>query len=155
MITPIIKRSGILIYAGIIAMSFYGCNGNSPRQKAEESYKTEGEKAVVNKGVGPVSEVKLGPLDTQMAEEGKQIFDKMCTACHKPKEKFIGPAPAGILERRSPEWIMNMILNPEKMVVQDTTAKRLLMEYNLAPMANQGLTEEEARKILEYFRTIE
>ncbi|MDH3321965.1 MAG: cytochrome c, partial [Flavobacteriaceae bacterium] len=55
-------------------------------------------------------------------------------------------------ERRSPEWIMNMILNPEVMVVENETAKQLLIEYS-APMANQSLTEDEARAILEYFRT--
>jgi hypothetical protein len=50
---------------------------------------------------------------------------------------------------------MNMILNPEKMIQQDPIAKQLLIEANLAPMANQHLTEEQARKVLEYFRTLE
>ncbi len=36
----------------------------------------------------------------------------------------------------------------------DPVAKELLKRY-LAPMANQNLTEEEARKILEYFRTLD
>jgi hypothetical protein len=49
---------------------------------------------------------------------------------------------------------MNMILNPEKMTQSDPIAKQLLIEANLAPMANQQLTEEQARKILEYFRTL-
>jgi hypothetical protein len=49
---------------------------------------------------------------------------------------------------------MNMILNPEQMVKEDPIAKKLLVEYNMAPMANQNLTEEQARKILEYFRTL-
>ena len=57
-------------------------------------------------------------------------------------------------ERRTPEWIMNMILVPEKMIVENEAAKQLLMEYNGAPMANQNLKEEEARAILEYFRTL-
>ena len=48
---------------------------------------------------------------------------------------------------------MNMILNPEDMVQNDPIAKNLLIEYNGAPMANQNLTQEEARSILEYFRT--
>jgi hypothetical protein len=48
---------------------------------------------------------------------------------------------------------MNMILNPEEMVQKDPIAKQLLVEYNGAPMANQNLTEDEARAILEYFRT--
>ena len=108
-----------------------------------------------NKGVGPVTSVKLGDLDPAMAGEGKEIYDKMCLACHKIGEKFVGPAPNGILERRSPEWIMNMILNPQNMVREDPIAKKLLVEHNLAPMANQNLTEEQARKILEYFRTLD
>jgi hypothetical protein len=69
-------------------------------------------------------------------------------------KKFIGPAPKGILERRSPEWVMNMILNPEVMVKEDSLAKALLAEFNGAPMANQNLTEEQARAVLEYFRTL-
>ena len=78
----------------------------------------------------------------------------MCLACHRVDKKFIGPAPKGILERRSPEWVMNMILNPEVMVKEDPLAKALLAEFNGAPMANQSLTEEEARAVLEYFRTL-
>lgn len=107
-----------------------------------------------NKGIGPVKELVLADLDPSMAAEGEEIYKKMCSACHKPTEKFIGPAPKGILERRSPEWVMNMILNPEEMIKSDPIAKQLLVEANLAPMANQHLTEEQARKVLEYFRTI-
>lgn len=108
-----------------------------------------------NKGIGPVQSVTLGAtVDEAMAEEGRQIYEKMCTACHKPTEKFIGPAPKGVLERRSPEWVMNMILNPEQMVKEDPIAKKLLMEYNGSPMANQNLTQDEARAVLEYFRTL-
>lgn len=108
-----------------------------------------------NKGVGPVKSVTLAAeIDQDMAAKGKEIYDINCLACHKPDVKFIGPAPKGILDRRAPEWIMNMILNPEKMVKEDPIAKQLLMEYNGSPMANQGLTEDEARAILEYFRTL-
>jgi len=38
------------------------------------------------------------------------------------------------------------------MVVENAKAKELLMEFS-APMANQNLTEDEARAVLEYFRT--
>lgn len=108
-----------------------------------------------NKGIGPITSVELDPdIDRPLAVEGKKVFDQMCMACHKPDSKFIGPAPKGILERRTPEWVMNMILNPEVMVEDDPLARDLLMEYNGSPMANQGLTEDEARAILEYFRTL-
>ena len=108
-----------------------------------------------NKGIGPITEVSLSAeIDTKMADEGKIVYEKLCTACHKVDKKFIGPSPKGILERRSPEWVMNMILNPEEMVQKDPLAKDLLMEFNGSPMANQNLTEKEARAVLEYFRTL-
>jgi hypothetical protein len=49
---------------------------------------------------------------------------------------------------------MNMILDPEDMIQKDPLAKALLIEFNGSPMANQNLTEEEARQVLEYFRTL-
>ena len=108
-----------------------------------------------DKGVGPITSVTIdAEVNQEMAAAGKDVYDKMCTACHKPTEKFIGPAPKGVLDRRTPEWVMNMILNPEQMVKENDLAKKLLMEYNGSPMANQNLTEEEARQVLEYFRTL-
>src|SRR5699024_2675282 len=97
-----------------------------------------------NKGVGPIKSLTLpDEIDQGLADKGKEIYDINCLACHKPDTKFIGPAPKGVLDRRSPEWVMNMILNPEKMVNEDPVARQLLVEYNGSPMANQGLTEDE------------
>ena len=108
-----------------------------------------------DKGIGPVKNVVLNEqIDQEMADRGAKIFQEKCTACHKPNEKYIGPSPTGVVDRRSPEWIMNMILNPEVMIKENETAKQLLMENNGSPMANQNLTEEQARDVLEYFRTL-
>ena len=110
---------------------------------------------LINKGVGPITSMKLPTaIDQTMANHGAEIFKKMCTACHNLEKKFIGPSPKGIMKKRTPEWIMNMILDPEGMVKNDPLAKKLLVEFNGAPMANQNLTQEEARAILEYFRTL-
>ena len=108
---------------------------------------------MANKGIGPISSVTLADIDTDLAATGEAEFKVKCTACHKISKRHIGPALKGVTERRSPEWIMNMILNPEEMVQKDPIAKQLLIDYNGAPMANQNLTEDEARAILEYFRT--
>ncbi len=105
-----------------------------------------------NKGIGPISSVEVGDIDDALVEEGKEIFKANCTACHKIKKRFVGPALKGVTERRAPEWIMNMILNPEGMVAEDPIAKALLAEYS-SPMANQSLSEDEARAIFEYLRT--
>ena len=108
-----------------------------------------------NKGIGPVKEVNIPEtIDQDLAARGKATFEQMCTACHKTDSKFIGPALAGVMDRRSPEWIMNMILNPSEMIEKDPIAKQLLADHNGSPMANQNLTEEQARAVVEYFRTL-
>ncbi|WP_103071612.1 c-type cytochrome [Aquimarina sediminis] len=125
--------------------------------KPKAATKTPASKRVdlESKGVGPVTSLELpAEIDQSMVAKGQDIFKKMCMACHKPNKRFIGPAPTGILKRRSPEWVMNMILNPSEMVEKDPLAKELLIEFNGSPMANQSLTEEDARAVLEYFRTL-
>lgn len=108
-----------------------------------------------NKGIGPVKSLNLDEaIDKKMAADGKLLFKNKCSSCHKTNKKFIGPSMEGVVNRRSPEWIMNMILNPEEMVKKDPIAKALLIQFNGSPMANQHLTEEESRAVLEYFRTL-
>ena len=108
-----------------------------------------------NKGIGPVKSIVLSDnIDQETVNNGQQIFINKCAACHRIDRKFIGPNPTGILKRRSPEWIMNMIMNPTEMVAKDPIAKELLAEFNGAPMADQNISKEEASAILEYFRTL-
>lgn len=111
---------------------------------------------LTNKGVGPITgTITLGEeIDQDMVAKGKEVYQANCTACHKIDKKFIGPPPTGIMERRTPEWIMNMIMDPEGMVKNDPLARDLLIEFNGSPMANQGISEEEARQMVEYFRTL-
>jgi mono/diheme cytochrome c family protein len=107
------------------------------------------------KGVGPVKEISLGAIDPAMADEGKELFEAKCTACHKfSDEKYVGPGLKDITGRRKPEWIMNMIINPEVMTKQDPDAQELL-GVHMTQMTNQNIDEEGARKILEYFRQMD
>lgn len=125
-----------------------------PGVQTTDNQKTE-QKIKAGKGIGPVDEVELPKeVDQQMAVKGQEVFEQMCVACHKIEERYIGPAMVGVTERRKPEWILNMILNPEEMIEKDPTAKALLAEYS-APMANQNLSREQARQLLEYFRLID
>jgi mono/diheme cytochrome c family protein len=105
-----------------------------------------------SKGVGPVSNVDLGAgIDQALADQGKGIFESKCAACHKLNERYVGPPLGGVTKRRKPEWIMNMILNPQEMLQKNDTAQALLSTY-MTPMPNQNLTQDEARAMLEYFR---
>lgn len=111
---------------------------------------------LANVGVGAVKELILpAEIDQALADKGEKLYtDKGCTACHNPTMRIVGPAPKGIFERRNPAWIMNMIMDPERMLKEDPDAIALLAEYNNVPMLNQDVSEEQARAMVEYFRTL-
>lgn len=106
-------------------------------------------------GVGPVSKLDIPPeIDAKMVTSGKAAFESKCSACHKFGERYVGPDLKSVTERRNPEWIMNMMLNPIEMTQKDETAKALLGEY-MTQMTFQNVSQDEARQILEYFRSID
>ena len=150
------KTINLIVVGAMLAM-FASCGGGETKQEGA----TEKPESMVKKeapakdlGVGPIKSVDLpATIDDALAATGKETFEAKCTACHKMGKRFVGPDLVGVVDRREPEWIMNMILDPELMVKENEAAKQLLMEYS-APMANQSLTEAEARGILEYFRTL-
>jgi mono/diheme cytochrome c family protein len=126
-------------------------------QQEEKKTAVETDKAPIdfsNKGIGPIDSVDFGALDDALVATGAEAFKQKCTACHYPNRKLIGPAMSGIYERRSPEWVMNMLLNPTQMLKEDPIAIALLKEYNNIQMLNQNLSQEEARAIAEYLRTL-
>ncbi len=128
----------------------------APTKKKSAKKVTENKELIDldNKGLGPIKSVTLGALDQTMADSGQKLFKTKCSSCHRTNRKFIGPNPTGILKRRSPEWVMNMIMNPAEMVKKDPIARQLLIKFNGSPMANQNLTKDETRAVLEYFRTL-
>ncbi len=126
------------------------CGGDKKKENSKEQIVEID--PMKDKGIGPITHVDISnEIDNNMTERGKEIFKSMCSACHKIDQRVIGPALGGITKRRTPEWIMNMIMNPDQMVKENAQARKLLAEY-ISPMANQNLTEEETRSILEYFR---
>jgi len=144
-----------------LALVTYSCGGGGKSQAElikEQSQMAPADPMAAwetNHGIGPVKAFTLpAEIDQELALKGKEVYEAMCTACHKPDKKFIGPAPKDILTKRTPAWVMNMILNPDEMTQKDPIAKQLLIEANGSPMANQNLTEEQARAVLEYFRTL-
>lgn len=138
------------ITIGLTIIAAVGCT-----KKEEASAPAAGQPAAEasgsDKGVGPVTEVKLAALDGALADKGKDLFTTKCAACHKIEEKYVGPALKDVTKRRKPEWIMNMMLNSTEMVQKDPIAKGLLEEF-LTPMPIQNLSQEDARSILEFFR---
>lgn len=163
-------------YLSLIALLSFalvvGCAGNEEKNKASFVIKGKPETSsstidknqntlasnkidLKNKGIGPIKSLKLEPeIDQNMVTHGAELYKVKCASCHRPDKKYVGPASAGIMNRRTPEWIMNKMLNPLKMIQEDQLTKELSKEFNYIIMPDQGLEEHEARAVLEYFRTL-
>lgn len=109
-------------------------------------YKTEG-----SKGVGAITSFTHKPFDAQLANKGVELFVSKCAMCHGFDRTLVGPSLDGVVKRRTPEWIMNMMLDPATMLDKDPDAQALSKEF-ASPMISLGLQQEEARAILEYLR---
>lgn len=108
-----------------------------------------------NRGIGKHENVDVSKFDPAMAAAGKKVADVKCTSCHKPTdEKLVGPGWLGVTKRQTPEWIMNFISNPDPMIDVDPELQKQL-ELCLVRMPNQGLSDTEAREVLEYMREID
>lgn len=129
------KKISIVIILMIISL-MTGCSDDAKRDK----------------GTGPIKDITLGEIDKKLAGEGQELFLKKCTTCHSLDQKKIGSALRGITNRRTPEWIMNMMLNPDGMINENKAAKKLFEEMKVR-MNPQDVNEADARKILEYLRT--
>jgi cytochrome c5 len=157
------KKTILIIVTGILA----ACGGGEKKKKGFEYNRTKAEENktvsqkgstpidLSNKGIGPIKNYSFSSeVNLELANEGKQVFNSKCTACHNVNRRLIGPAMAGIYERRSVEWVLNIMLNPDQMLKEDPIAIALLKEYNNILMLNQNLSENEAKSLAEYFRTL-
>ena len=141
---------GIVLLVACNSGSNEGTSSSDSAATDNTSASTEGTDP---KGIGKYQNVELThPLDETMVTTGKNIYDVKCSACHKTTgEKLVGPGFKGVTDRRTPEWIMNFVTNTEEMIAKDTAAQNML-EVCLVKMPNQGLSETDARSVLEFMR---
>ncbi len=102
-------------------------------------------------GIGPIDSVRLGPINQQLANRGEKIFRAVCMKCHTLDQSVLGPPLRDVTQRRSPEFIMNVILNPQENVMRHPELQKYHNIYNNY-MTDQGLDSTAARAILEYLR---
>lgn len=143
---------GLLLAALVAAM---GCGGSKSADegKDEASASTGGSGASAS-----ASKFDKGPragesaANEELAERGEKLFqEKGCSACHAFGKRSAGPDLAGVSMRRTSLWMENQILHPDVMVKEDPISRAMFGEFALQ-MPNQGLTPEEAKAVIEYFK---
>ena len=93
------------------------------------------------------------PSDEVLIASGETIYKANCTQCHKIHEKVIGPALAGVYERRSIEWLRSWIKNSQAMIASgDEQAVALWEEYKPTVMPAYPFSGEEVMQLLAYIQ---
>ncbi len=100
----------------------------------------------------PVTKPQASILPTQTQENGKEIYQKICSACHTiGGGKKVGPDLKGVTSRREPSWLVRWIQEPDKMLAEgDPHATQLKQEHGNFPMPNYGLSEEQAKGLIAF-----
>jgi mono/diheme cytochrome c family protein len=131
----------------IAATLMLGCGGGG------EGSADSGAGEAASEASAPASQMEFGEIDEQLAATGEGLMQsKGCTACHRVGGgRLVGPDLLGVTQRRTPEFIIAMIVNPDSMLVNNEDARQMLAEY-FTPMANQNVTREDALALFEYFR---
>jgi len=82
---------------------------------------------------------------------GEELFRSTCAACHTTNtDRLVGPGLEGVEDRRDREWLLSVIMEPDRLIAEgDTIANRLLAEY-LVPMPNLGTTRAQAESVLDF-----
>ena len=111
-------------------------------------------KAVAEQQKEMIKKVEMGSINPAMVNVGKSLFNSKCLMCHNLDQNKVGPALRNVTKERTPEYIMNVLLNTVKMQKTDPVYKGLLVKFKNVPMPDPKFSEAQARSVLEYLRSV-
>jgi len=95
--------------------------------------------------------VLLAAAGNARADAGKELFDEQCASCHTiGGGDSGGPDLKGITAKRSPDWLIRVIAEPEKLTAEKDPIQLKLIEQYGFEMPNVGVSRSDAEKILAY-----
>lgn len=85
---------------------------------------------------------------------GEALFNSNCKACHRMNQKLVGPALAGVFERRDSVWIRTLIVNIDILLKRkDKQVEQLRKEYNYTEHTHfEGMSKEHLDDLLLYLK---
>jgi len=83
---------------------------------------------------------------------GQALFVKTCGGCHTVgKGRRVGPDLTGVTTRRTRDWLVSYIMEPEKVrAKRDPVAMALAAQYPTVRMPNLGLSELDSSDVIAY-----
>lgn len=85
------------------------------------------------------------------ADQGKDLYDKQCAGCHTiGGGDGGGPDLKGVVEKRPADWLVRVIVEPDKLTAaKDPVQAELIKKYGYE-MPNLGIGPDDAKKIITY-----
>ncbi|MBV6474721.1 MAG: c-type cytochrome [Rhodocyclaceae bacterium] len=94
--------------------------------------------------------------ENEAADRGRILFEQKCASCHTiGGGARVGPDLQGAHQRRSEEWLLRFVTEPDRMIAEkDEIAVRLVEQFNRIVMPNLGLQASEARELLAHIKLV-
>jgi cytochrome c2 len=87
-------------------------------------------------------------------ESGKTIFMTRCASCHNVNKLLVGPALAGIDQRRSLDWIVRFVQSSQALVKSgDKDATALFEKFHVVMPDHGDLKPEDIKDIVEFIKS--
>ena len=105
--------------------------------------------------VSLVSASLASAQETASTARGKRLFNAYCSACHSiGGGVVVGPDLKEVTARRSVSWLKGFISEPARMVREkDSTAVKLVAEFNGYVMPTLGLSEHNIADVISYLES--
>ncbi len=92
--------------------------------------------------------------DEEYLQRGENVFERQCAACHSlGGGDLVGPDLAGIMEKRTREYVRRFILEPNALKAEDETAREVGERFPSA-MAPIMLSDENMEALLAYLEAM-
>ncbi len=93
------------------------------------------------------------PTDVSIIEQGQTLFKNNCAVCHAVHEQVVGPALAGVYERRPLTWIESFVKNSQQVIQSgDNYAVQLYEKFNKTAMPSFDFSDEEITSVVAYIK---
>jgi mono/diheme cytochrome c family protein len=140
---------------GVTIAGLIGCSSEPETEAERQSRWQQGQFTSweLEHGIGPVvADIELATVDPVKATQGEELFVTKCATCHYLDDRKTGPPLREITKKRSPEYVLNQILNPDQMGKLHPDGKKMVAQY-AQYMTIQGITRDDATALLDFLRT--
>jgi mono/diheme cytochrome c family protein len=93
------------------------------------------------------------PTDPAIIEQGQTLFKNNCAVCHAVHEQVVGPALAGVYERRPLSWIESFVKNSQQVIQGgDEYAVQRYEQFNKTAMPSFDFSDDEIISVMAYIK---